>query len=136
MSDAPSAPSAPSAATPSTPGPAGNVHLKVTYAFDTAQTDELWNRGTISAEGEFPAAKLDTMDIGAEYAWDLLGSTPWMASTAQAMGDFIGDCNGVQCDPCTAEFEGEWEIEAVQLNMQERGAGRYVFTLPEQVAAG
>ena len=69
------------------------------------------------------------MDIGAEYAWDLLGPDPWTASTQQQMGDFVGDCNGVQCDPCTAEYGGDWEIGAVQLNMRERGAGRYVFEL-------
>jgi hypothetical protein len=115
------------------PSPAqqgGNIHFHITRTFDDRATEEaLWHSGTISADGEFPRSKLDTMDTGAEYAWDLLGPTPWMASTDQAMGDFIGDCNGGQCDPCTAQYSGEWEIGSVQLNMQERGSGRYLFTL-------
>lgn len=115
---------------PAGSSPGGNVHLHIKYAFDnTAEEEALWNKGTISADGEFAASKLDTMDFNAEYAWDLLGPTPWMASTTQQMGDFIGDCNGVRCDPCTGEFGGTWEISAVQLNMQERGGGRYVFEL-------
>jgi hypothetical protein len=108
----------------------GNVHLRISLPFDDrAQEESLWHAGTISAEGEFPASKLDTMDFGSEYAWDLLGPTPWMATTQQQMGDFTGDCNGGECNPCTGEFGGSWEIEAVQLNMQERGNGRYVFQL-------
>jgi hypothetical protein len=108
----------------------GDLHLTVTTTFDDRATDDVyWHAGTLSAAGSFPAAKLDSMDIGAEYAWDLLGSTPWTASTQQQMGDFVGDCNGVKCDPCVAEFGGDWEIEAVNLTMQQRGNGRYVFKL-------
>ena len=46
-----------------------------------------------------------------------------------AEGDFTGDCNGGDCNPCVGEFGGSWEIDAVYLTMQERGSGRYVFEL-------
>jgi len=108
----------------------GDIHLTVSTTFDDRATDDVyWHSGTLSASGSFPAAKLDTMDIGAEYAWDLLGTEPWTATTQQQMGDFVGDCNGDQCDPCTAEFSGDWNIDAVNLTMQERASGRYVFEL-------
>jgi hypothetical protein len=108
----------------------GNLHLRVSKAFDTRSVEEsLWNSGTITADGVFPAAKLDSMDIGSEYSWDLLGTQPWMASTDQQMGDFIGDCNGGDCKPCTGTFGGSWEIASVNLTLHERGNGRYVFDL-------
>ena len=75
---------------PSGPPAGGDVHVKVTTTFDERATDDVyWHVGTLSAEGSFPAARLDTMDIGAEYARDLLGTEPWTASTDQQMGDFV-----------------------------------------------
>jgi hypothetical protein len=67
------------------------------------------------------------MDMGVEYDWSLVGSTPWTATTQQQMGDFTGDCNGGDCTPCTGTFSGSWEIDSVDLTVHERGAGRYVL---------
>jgi hypothetical protein len=108
----------------------GDLHLRITKAFDDrAQEEDLWHTGTITADGSFPAAKLDTMDMGVEYEWDLLGPQPWTASTDQQVGDFEGDCNGGDCKPCVGVYGGNWEIDSVHLTMQERGNGRYVFEL-------
>jgi hypothetical protein len=108
-----------------------NLQLRITKAFDDrAEEADLWNSGTITADGTFSAAKLDTMDMDTEYAWNLLGSQPWTASTNQQVGDFEGECNGSEdCRPCVGVYGKNWEIASVNLTMQERGNGRYVFEL-------
>ena len=114
---------------PSSPS-SGDLHVHISKAFDNrADEEDLWVAGMVAADGVFPAAKLDTMDIGAEYDWTLLGSTPWMGTTDQQAGDWEGDCNGGDCTKCTGTYGGSWEIDSVQLTVHERGAGRYVFDI-------
>ncbi|MEA2676442.1 MAG: hypothetical protein QOJ81_583 [Chloroflexota bacterium] len=113
-----------------TAGPAGgDIHLRITKAFDNrADEEDLWNSGTISADGEFPASRLDTMDMGVIYDGNDLGT--WSASTQQQMGDFEGECNGSSdCRPCTVDFGGSWDIASIDFTVQERGNGRYVIDL-------
>lgn len=107
----------------------GNLHLTISKAFDNRATEaDLWNSGTISADGSLPAAKLDTMDIGTIYDGNDLGT--WSATTEQQVGDFEGECNGSEdCHPCTANYGGTWPIASVDFTVQERGNGRYVIDL-------
>lgn len=109
--------------------PGGNLHLHISRAFDNrADEADLWNSGTISADGSFPAAKLDTMDMGTIYDGNDLGT--WSATTEQQSGDFQGECNGSEdCHPCTGTYGGSWAIPSVDFTVQERGNGRYVIDL-------
>lgn len=105
------------------------VHLSISRAFDNRATEaDLWNSGTISADGVFSAAKLDTMDMGTIYDGNQLGT--WSANTQQQSGDFEGECNGSEdCHPCAGNYGGSWPIPSVDFTVQERGNGRYVIDL-------
>jgi hypothetical protein len=107
-----------------------SLHLQITKEFDDrAEADDFWHAGTISAAGVVDTAKLASMDFNADYYSDLVGPGKWTASTQQQMGSWIGDCNGVQCDPCTSEFGGDWDLDSVIFVLNERDNGRYVFDL-------
>jgi hypothetical protein len=108
----------------------GDIHLRISKAFDNRATEEnMWNSGTITADGVFSAAKLDTMDMGVIYDGNDIGPAPWTASTNQQSGDFTGDCNGGECQPCSGTYGGSWPIPSVDFTVQERGNGRYVIDL-------
>lgn len=107
----------------------GDIHLRISKAFDNrADEADLWNAGTVTADGAFAAAKLDTMDMGTIYDGNQIGT--WTASTEQQSGDFEGECNGSSdCHPCTGDYGGNWAIPSVDFTVQERGNGRYVIDL-------
>jgi hypothetical protein len=109
----------------------GNLHLRITQAFDNRSTEaDLWNSGTITADGSFPASRLDTMEIGLTYDGNDLGAGRWSATTEQQLGDFEGECNGSEdCHPCTATYGGSWPIPSVDFTVQERGNDRHVIEL-------
>jgi hypothetical protein len=121
----PSSPPGPS----SSSVPSGSLHLHISQTFDTrADEPDLWNAGTISADGVFPASRLDTMEMGVIYDGHDIGT--WSATTQQQSGDFAGECNGSDdCHPCTGEYGGTWPIDSVDFTVQERGGGRYVIDL-------
>ena len=116
---------------PAGPPAAGDIHLRISTTFDTRPTEEdMWNSGTITADGVFSAAKLDTMDLGVIYDGNDIGPAPWSATTQQDSGDFEGECNGSNdCRPCTGNYVGSWPIDSVDFTVQERGNGRYVIEL-------
>jgi hypothetical protein len=125
-----SAPSSvPSSAPTSAPSslPSGSIHLLISKTFDNrADEADLWNSGTISADGVFPASRLDTMDGGVIYDGNDIGT--WSASTQQQSGDFEGECNGSEdCHPCVSTYGGSWPIDSIDFTVQERGNGRYVI---------
>ncbi len=128
-SSAPSSlPSAVPSSVPSTL-PSGSLHLRISKDFDNrADEADLWNAGTISADGVFPVSRLDTIDGGVIYDGHDIGT--WSASTQQQSGDFEGECNGSDdCHPCTGDYGGTWPIDSVDFTVQERGNGRYVIDL-------
>jgi len=107
-----------------------NLHLQITKEFDDrADAGDFWHAGTIGAAGVVDTGKLASMDLNADYYSDLVGPGKWTASTQQQMGSWIGDCNGVQCDPCTSEFGGDWDLDSVIFVLNERDNDRYVFDL-------
>jgi len=106
------------------------LHLQLSKDFDdTAGDNPMWHKGTISAEGLVDTSKLASMDLNADYYSDLVGPGKWTASTQQQMASWIGDCNGVRCDPCATEYGGTWDLESVIFRLEEHTNDRYVFNL-------
>jgi hypothetical protein len=107
-----------------------SLRLQITKEFDDrAEAGDFWHAGTMNATGVVDTGKLAGMDLNTDYYSDLVGPGAWKASTQQQMGSWIGDCNGVQCDPCTSEFGGEWDLESVIFVLKERNADTYVYDL-------